>query len=58
MSDVEVKINISENLNQCMTCDHTGNKWAEHPKTNECVCPVCLSTDFYIIEERADEIKN
>ena len=33
------KINISENLNQCMTCDHTGNEWAEHPKTKECVCP-------------------
>ena len=45
------EINISENLNQCMTCDHTGNEWAEHPKTKECVCPVCFSTDFYIIEE-------
>jgi Zn finger protein HypA/HybF involved in hydrogenase expression len=45
------EINISENLNQCMTCDFTGNEWAEHPQTKECVCPVCLSTDYYIIEE-------
>jgi hypothetical protein len=43
--------NISKDLNQCMTCDYIGNEWTEHPKTKECVCPVCLSTDFYIFEK-------
>tara|TARA_A100001011_G_scaffold116499_1_gene123019 strand:- start:735 stop:902 length:168 start_codon:yes stop_codon:yes gene_type:complete len=50
----KIEINISDGLSQCMTCDHTGFEWAEHPKTKECVCPVCLGTDFYIIEEEVN----
>jgi Zn finger protein HypA/HybF involved in hydrogenase expression len=50
-----MKINISEDINECMTCDYRGNEWAEHPKNKECVCPVCLSTDYYIIREELDQ---
>lgn len=40
---------ISDDLNQCASCDFISN---EYLITDEdTVCPVCKSTDYYILEE-------
>jgi Zn finger protein HypA/HybF involved in hydrogenase expression len=42
---------ISEYLNECLTCDYVSYEWLKHPISNDCVCPSCESTDYYIIDE-------
>jgi Zn finger protein HypA/HybF involved in hydrogenase expression len=46
-----MNIEISEYLNQCLTCDYVSYEWLKHPISSDCVCPSCESTDYYIIDE-------
>jgi len=48
-------MNIKETtgLSQCMSCDYTSYAYAEI--NNDCVCPSCKSTDYYILEENGNE---
>jgi len=43
------KIFISDELNKCESCDFVSDFYANYK--GECVCPQCMSTDYYIVED-------